>query len=111
MLGYEKEQRSLNLEQKKAIGILSTGTFLEYFDLMLYVHMTVLLNKLFFPQTDVFTSSLFTALAFCSTYILRPLGALIFWLDWRHYRTKNYSYNNYFLNVYMLYNYGKSSDL
>ncbi len=45
---------------------------------MLYVHMAVLLNKLFFPQTDVFTSSLFTALAFCSTYILRPLGALIF---------------------------------
>ena len=36
MLGYAKEQRSLNREQKEAIGLLSIGTFLEYFDLMLY---------------------------------------------------------------------------
>jgi len=35
---------SLQKEQKEAIGLLSIGTFLEYFDLMLYVHMTVLLN-------------------------------------------------------------------
>ena len=42
MLGYEKEQRSLNKEQKQAVGLLSIGTFLEYFDLMLYVHMAVL---------------------------------------------------------------------
>lgn len=48
MLGYEKEQRSLNTEQKQAVGLLSIGTFLEYFDLMLYVHMAVLLNNLFF---------------------------------------------------------------
>ena len=34
------------------------GTFLEYFDLMLYVHMAVLLNELFFPTTDPYTASL-----------------------------------------------------
>ncbi len=49
MFGYEKAQTSLNREQKQALGILSIGTFLEYFDLMLYVHMSVLLNKIFFP--------------------------------------------------------------
>ncbi|WP_238375441.1 proline/betaine transporter [Rickettsia massiliae] len=38
MLGYKKEQRSLTSDQKEATGILSTATFLEYFDLMLYVH-------------------------------------------------------------------------
>ncbi|MFY9589533.1 MFS transporter [Rickettsia endosymbiont of Halotydeus destructor] len=78
MLGYKKEQRSLTGEQKKAVGILSIGTFLEYFDLMLYVHMAILLNKLFFPEYDPFTYSLLAAFSFCSTYLLRPLGALIF---------------------------------
>lgn len=67
---------SLTKEQKESIGLLSIGTFLEYFDLMLYVHMAVLLNELFFPKTDPYTTSLVTAFAFCSTYILRPFGAL-----------------------------------
>jgi MFS family permease len=71
-------QHSLTKEQKQAIGLLSIGTFLEYFDLMLYVHMAVLLNELFFPKTDPFTTSLLAALAFCSTYLIRPLGAVIF---------------------------------
>jgi MHS family proline/betaine transporter-like MFS transporter len=71
-------QTKLTREQKEAVGLLSIGTFLEYFDLMLYVHMAVLLNELFFPKTDPFTSSLLSAFAFCSTYLLRPFGALIF---------------------------------
>src|SRR5574343_1713793 len=72
------EQKSLTREQKQAIGLLSIGTFLEYFDLMLYVHMAVLLNELFFPKTDAHTAMLITAFSFCSTYVLRPIGALIF---------------------------------
>lgn len=70
--------RSLTYKKKETIGLLQLGTFLEYFDLMLYVHMAVLLNELFFPKTDPHTASLITALAFCSTYFLRPFGALIF---------------------------------
>ena len=58
------EQKSLTKEQKEAIGLLSIGTFLEYFDVMLYVHMAVLLNELFFPKTDPFTASLLAAFAF-----------------------------------------------
>ena len=58
------EQRSLTREQKEAVGLLSIGTFLEYFDLMLFVHMAVLLNDLFFPKTDPFTASLLAAFAF-----------------------------------------------
>jgi MFS family permease len=68
----------LSKDQREAVGLLSIGTFLEYFDLMLYVHMAVLLNELFFPKTDPFTASLITAFSFCSTYLLRPFGALIF---------------------------------
>ena len=75
------EQQSLTREQKEAVGLLSIGTMLEYFDLMLYVHMAVLLNELFFPQTDPFTTSLLSAFAFCSSFIFRPFAALLFgWL-------------------------------
>ena len=56
---------SLSRQQKEAVGLLQIGTFLEYFDLMLYVHMAVLLNELFFPKTDPHTASLIAAFAFC----------------------------------------------
>lgn len=72
---------SLNREQREAVGLLQIGTFLEYFDLMLYVHMAVLLNDIFFPTTDPHTTSLVAAFAFCSTFVLRPFGAILFgWL-------------------------------
>lgn len=75
------EKQSLTREQKEAIGLLSVGTFLEFFDLMLFIHMAVLLNDLFFPKTDPLTASLLSAFAFCSAYIFRPIGALFFgWL-------------------------------
>ena len=69
---------SLKSYQREAVCLLSIGTFLEYFDLMIYVHMAVLLNELFFPKTDPHTAALLQAFAFCSTFIFRPLGALIF---------------------------------
>lgn len=74
----KKKQDALTKEQKESIGLLSIGTFLEYFDLMLYVHMAVILNELFFPQTNTRNASLLSAFAFCSTFVLRPFGALIF---------------------------------
>ena len=69
---------SLNHEQKQSIGLLQVGTFLEYFDLMLYVHMAVLLNEIFFPKTAPQTAALLASFAFCTTYVFRPIGALIF---------------------------------
>jgi MHS family proline/betaine transporter-like MFS transporter len=73
-----EERKVLTREQKQAVGLLSIGTFLEYFDLMLYVHMAVLLNELFFPKFDPYTASLVSAATFCSTFVFRPLGAYIF---------------------------------
>ncbi|QQV74837.1 Proline/betaine transporter [Rickettsia tillamookensis] len=78
MLGYAQEQRSLNREQKEAVGLLSIGTFLEFFDFMLYLHMAVLLNDLFFPKGNARVAALLAATAFCTTYAVRPLGALVF---------------------------------
>ena len=69
---------ALKRRHKEAIGLLQIGTLLEYFDLMLYVHMSFLLNDFFFPKTDPHTSALLTAFAFCSTYVLRPVGGLFF---------------------------------
>jgi MFS family permease len=64
-------------EQKKIIGILQIGTILEYFDLMLHVHMAVVLNEVFFPPGQIGASSFHLGVLFCSTYILRPLGAVL----------------------------------
>lgn len=69
---------SLDKIQKQAVSLLSIGTFLEYFDLMLYVHMAIILNEVFFPKTDSHTASLLAAFSFCSTYIFRPIGAFVF---------------------------------
>ena len=68
----------LTKKEKETIGLLSIGTFLEYFDLMLYVHMAVLLNELFFEKSNSYNEALLAAFAFCSTYFLRPFGALFF---------------------------------
>jgi len=69
----------LRKEQKEAIGLLSIGTFLEHFDLLLYIHMIPILNETFFPKVeDPKWATLLTALVLCSTYICRPLGALLF---------------------------------
>lgn len=68
----------LNKEQLKTVSILQLGTFLEYFDLMLYLHLAVLLDSLFFPPSDPHTSQLTSAMMFSLTFIFRPCFALIF---------------------------------
>lgn len=65
-------------ELKHAIQLLSLGSALEWFDLFLYAHMAIVLNGLFFPPTDGNAQSLLTAFAFCSSFIFRPLGAMLF---------------------------------
>ena len=69
---------SLSRNKKEAACLLSIGTFLEYFDLMIYVHMSVFLNELFFPKTDPHTAALLQAFSFCTTFVFRPIGAIIF---------------------------------
>lgn len=73
-----KNMQPLHKEQKEVIALLSIGTFLEHFDLLLYIHMIPLLNEAFFPKTDPKLATLLSALVFCSTYICRPIGALVF---------------------------------
>lgn len=65
-------------KEKEVVSILSIGTFLEYFDFYLYLHFATVLNKLFFAPQDEFSTYLLTSFAYCSSYIFRPIGALIF---------------------------------
>ncbi len=69
--------KKLTIQQKEAIALLSFGTLLEYFDLMLYVHLSILLNDLFFPKTDPMIAKLLAATAFCMTFVLRPVGGYV----------------------------------
>jgi MFS transporter, MHS family, proline/betaine transporter len=70
--------KKLTKELKKTVALLSIGTFLEYFDLMLYVHMATLLNGLYFEATNPHAVYLLSALGITLTFIFRPIGALIF---------------------------------
>ena len=69
--------QKLTRQQKEAVALLSFGTLLEYFDLLLYVHLSVLLNDLFFPKTDPMMAKLLGATAFCMTFVLRPVGGYV----------------------------------
>lgn len=60
----------------KVFAMLSVGTLLEYVDVFLYVHMAVIMDKVFFPAKY---SHLwfFANLTVCSTFIFKPFGTLI----------------------------------
>lgn len=68
----------LSRQHREAVAILQIGTFLEFFDLMLYVHMAVLLEDLFFPKINLYIDNFISIIAFCSTFIFCPIGAIIF---------------------------------
>lgn len=69
---------SLNHQQKEAVGILQIGTFLEYFDLLLYTHMAVVLNEVFFSNSDLLINRVILVSGYCATFVFRPIGAIIF---------------------------------
>lgn len=70
----------LKRDQKETIFLLNLGTFLEYFDFKTYIHIAVILNSVFFPVYDSYTSALLAAFSFSMAYLLRPVGSLIFGL-------------------------------
>ncbi len=67
----------LNPEVKKSVAIVLMGNFLDFFDLMLAVHLTVILTKIFIPSNSSLTP-LLVAFTFCSSFCIRPFAA-IFW--------------------------------
>jgi len=78
----------LRKEGKLPVALLSTGTFMEYFDLMLYVHMGVLLNELFYDTSDSRNLAILSAIGITITFGFRPLGAYAFGKLGDHYGRK-----------------------
>lgn len=56
----------------------SLGTMLEYYDFFVYVALTPVLAKLFFPVTDPAVGALISAAGFGAAFLARPIGTLIF---------------------------------
>jgi MHS family proline/betaine transporter-like MFS transporter len=77
-MAIEKTQEKLTKEQIRAASLLSIGSTLEYFDLMLYVHMGFILNDLFFPQDGFFSKAQIAVFTLWTSHALRPIGALFF---------------------------------
>ena len=50
-------------KEREVVGILSIGTFLEYFDFYLYIHFASVLNGIFFAPTDQQSAFLLTSFA------------------------------------------------
>lgn len=63
-------------ERIKVFAMLSLGTLLEYADFALYIHMSIIINKVFFPAkySNIWILSNITI---CSTYLFKPLGTFI----------------------------------
>ena len=72
------QSKALTLDEKKALGIVATGNFLEYFDLMLFSHLAFIVTPYFMPKTDPLVTKFLAIFAFSSSFVIRPFAA-IFW--------------------------------
>jgi len=62
---------------RRAVVASSLGNALEWFDIIVYASFAVVISRLFFPQAGGVTALLFTFGAFATSYLIRPLGALV----------------------------------
>lgn len=63
---------------RKATAAASIGTVVEYYDFVVYAYFASVFGPLFFPTASATASLLLTFAAFATSYLVRPLGALIF---------------------------------
>ncbi|MBI1954124.1 MAG: MFS transporter [Proteobacteria bacterium] len=70
--------KPISLDEKKALAIVSTGNFFEYFDMMLFSHLAFVVSPLFMPKTDPVVAKMLTIFTFSSSFLLRPFAAY-FW--------------------------------
>lgn len=68
----------VNTSYKKVLMLLCSGTFLEYFDFALYIHMAVLLNELFFPAVDETSKLILASTTFYMSFVGRIAGGFFF---------------------------------
>jgi MHS family proline/betaine transporter-like MFS transporter len=69
----DEQQRTV----RRAVIAASVGNALEWFDIIVYASFAVVISRLFFPEAGGATALLFTFGAFATSYLIRPLGALV----------------------------------
>ncbi|WP_422934550.1 MFS transporter [Sinomonas sp. P47F7] len=65
------------------------GTLIEYYDYALYGYVSTIIAPLFFPGHDPVAALLSTLAVFALSYVIRPLGGIVFgWVGDRYGRRK-----------------------
>ncbi|MBC2642061.1 MULTISPECIES: MFS transporter [unclassified Rhodococcus (in: high G+C Gram-positive bacteria)] len=64
--------------RRRAISAACFGTFVEYYDFVIYGYVATYIAQACFPTGNSFVSLLLTFGAFAVSYVARPLGAVIF---------------------------------
>ena len=82
------EQQSERLSERKALRRAATasfmGNFVEWFDYAAYGYLATVIALTFFPQTDAATGLMASFAVFALSFIVRPMGGLI----WGHFGDK-----------------------
>ncbi|MCX7338154.1 MAG: MFS transporter [Alphaproteobacteria bacterium] len=73
---HYQEMQPLPAPLKKSIALVLMGNFMEYFDLMLGVHLAIVLNKVFLPQ-DTGYEHILRPMTFLMPLCVQPIGALV----------------------------------
>ena len=69
---------SQNKQARGAAIAGGVGTMIEGYDFSMYGYMAVFVAPLFFPNADPIVSLLSTLLVFAASYLIRPLGGVVF---------------------------------
>ena len=67
-----------SLDSVKAIIVGSFATMFEWYDYALYGYFSPIIAKLFFPAADPYSSIMMTFAVFAVSFLIRPLGAIVF---------------------------------
>ena len=67
-----------NVPAVKLLATAGAGTLLEYYDFFVYVSLTSTLTRLFLPHTNAAAAALAGVATFGVSYLVRPVGTLIF---------------------------------
>lgn len=61
---------------KKSLAVAALSTIVEWYDFTLYLYFATVLSRVFFGESK--TSLLITLGGFAISYLMRPLGAVVF---------------------------------
>lgn len=75
-----EREKGLDPSQLRAIVAACIGNFLEWYEFVLYGYFAAVFAALFFPQEDPAVALLTTFLVFGVSFIIRPLGGVLFGL-------------------------------